>query len=87
MQESIDELKHIASRLRADAVRMVHRSHASHLGSCLSMADIVACLYWNVLRIDPSLPAWADRDRFFEQGPRGSAALCGVGRARIFPGE
>jgi transketolase len=75
MQIFIDELKHIASRLRADAVRMVHRSGASHLGSCLSMADIVACLYWDTMRIDPSLPVWADRDRFFLSKGHGAALL------------
>lgn len=71
----IDELKNIANKLRADAVRMVHRSHASHLGSCLSMADIMSCLYWDTMRIDPSLPVWADRDRFFLSKGHGAALL------------
>jgi transketolase len=75
MQTTIVELTHIASKLRAEAVRMVHRSHASHLGSCLSMADLITCLYWHTLRIDPSLPDWADRDRFFLSKGHGAAML------------
>ena len=27
------------------------------------MADLVTCLYWDTLRIDPSFPEWSDRDR------------------------
>ena len=75
MPNSIDELAHIANILRADAVRMVHRSRASHLGSCLSMADIVACLYWNTLRIDPKRPDWQERDRFILSKGHGAAIL------------
>ncbi|MBI2458280.1 MAG: transketolase, partial [candidate division NC10 bacterium] len=29
-----------------------------------SLAEILACLYFRVLRIDPSRPDWPDRDRF-----------------------
>ena len=60
----IQNLRDRARILRAHAVRMVHRSKGSHLGSCLSMADLVACLYWNTLNINPQLPTWPERDRF-----------------------
>jgi transketolase len=54
---------------------MVQKSKASHLGSCLSMADLVACLYWDILRINPSFPDWADRDRFFLSKGHAAALL------------
>jgi len=75
MSKSIDELAHIANILRADAIRMTHRARASHIGSCLSMADIVACLYWNTLRIDPARPDWQERDRFILSKGHGVAIL------------
>jgi transketolase len=53
----------LASRLRAHALRMTNRARASHIGSCLSMADILAVLYGSVLRVDPSQPLWLGRDR------------------------
>jgi transketolase len=28
------------------------------------MADLVACLYWNTLNINPQFPTWPERDRF-----------------------
>jgi transketolase len=53
----------LAARLRAHAVRMTNRAKASHVGSCLSMADILAVLYGAAMRTDPARPDWADRDR------------------------
>ena len=54
----------LAKEMRVQALQMVHRARASHIGSALSICDIVAVLYWKVLRINPRQPAWADRDRF-----------------------
>lgn len=53
----------LARRLRAHALRMTHVARASHVGSCLSMADILAVLHGAVLRFDPARPDWAERDR------------------------
>src|SRR5690348_2848485 len=53
-----------ARRIRAHALRMVFKARSSHVGSCLSMADILAVLYTRILRIDPSRPQLPDRDRF-----------------------
>ena len=43
---------------------MVHAAKASHIGGCLSMADILAVLYTRILRVDPADPQAAGRDRF-----------------------
>jgi transketolase len=43
---------------------MVHAANASHIGGVLSMADILAVLYSNILRVRPQEPRWAGRDRF-----------------------
>jgi transketolase len=53
-----------ARRIRAHALRMVFKARSSHIGSCLSMADILAILYTRIMRIDPRQPLLADRDRF-----------------------
>ena len=53
----------LARRLRAHALRMTHRARASHIGSCLSMADIMAVLYGAVLHFDAARPDLPDRDR------------------------
>jgi transketolase len=60
----IPELRKAARRIRRNIIRMVHAAGAGHPGGSLSAADIVAALYFRVMRIDPARPDWEDRDRF-----------------------
>lgn len=53
----------LARSIRREALRMVHRARASHIGSALSIADVVAVLYSGVLNVDPAKPRKVDRDR------------------------
>ena len=61
---SIEELERYATVLRIQCVRMLAVAKSGHLDSSLSAADIVAALYYRVLRHDPSNPDWRERDRF-----------------------
>ncbi|HEU0293431.1 MAG TPA: transketolase [Anaerolineales bacterium] len=54
----------LAKAIRAHALRMVYLAGSSHIGSCLSIADLLAVLYGRILRLDPGNPNWAERDRF-----------------------
>ena len=62
--ESVDELEAMAKKLRRHIIEMIGRAGSGHPGGSLSAADIVTCLYFNVLRHDPVNPKWPDRDRF-----------------------
>ena len=53
MAADTSQLRDRARRIRSHTLRMIHRANASHVGSCLSIADIMAVLYGDVLRIDP----------------------------------
>jgi transketolase len=64
-----------ARRIRAHALRMVFNARASHIGSCLSVADIIAVLYTRILRIDPSRPEFPERDRFILSKGHAAAIL------------
>jgi transketolase len=67
---------------------MLHRANGSHIGTCYSMADLLAVLYGGVLRVDPSRPAWPDRDRFILSKGHGAAALYAVlAECGFFPAE
>jgi transketolase len=82
------EVKNLAKRIRAHALRMVHRANASHIGTCLSMADILAVLYSSVLRVDPARPEAPERDRLIVSKGHGAAALYAVLAERgYFPRE
>ena len=58
------ELERWATVLRIDCVSMLAVAKSGHLDSSLSAADIVAALYYRVLRHDPHNPGWPERDRF-----------------------
>lgn len=54
----------LARKIRINAVNMVHKAKASHIGGALSCADIVAVLYSDVLKFFPNEPKHPERDRF-----------------------
>jgi transketolase len=60
------ETRRFARDIRIQALQMVHRAKASHIGGALSMADILAVLYGpeGLLNVDPSDPTRPARDRF-----------------------
>ncbi len=78
------ESRELARRIRCHALRMVHRARASHIGSCLSCADILAVLYAEVLRVDPACASAAGRDRFVLSKGHAAAALYAVLAERGF---
>jgi transketolase len=61
---SVAELERWATVLRIDCAHMLAVAKSGHLDSSLSAADIVAALYFRVLRHDPDRPDWPARDRF-----------------------
>jgi transketolase len=60
----VARLQEIARQIRLEVIKAVYVARAGHLGGPLSAADMLAVLYFNVLRIRPDEPAWPDRDRF-----------------------
>jgi len=59
---SIDELKEKAQRLRYRSIAMNGRT--LHAGAALSSADLIAALFYRILRLDPKNPQWQERDIF-----------------------
>jgi transketolase len=79
----VDEL---ARRIRVHCVQMTARANASHVGSALSAADLLAVLYGRILRFDPARPDWPERDRFILSKGHGCTALYAVlAEAGYFP--
>jgi transketolase len=77
-----------ARRLRVHCVKMTGRANASHIGSALSTADMLAVLFGRVLRYDASRPDWNDRDRFILSKGHGCTALyAALAEAGYFPVE
>lgn len=62
--DRIKELEAKAAQLRFHIVDMVYKAQSGHCGGSLSAADIVAALYFDVMKVDASNPGWTERDRF-----------------------
>jgi len=75
-----------AARLRRHVVEMTHLGKSSHVGSCLSIADIIAVLYGRVLRVEPRNPRWNGRDRFvLSKGHAGACVYAALAERGFFP--
>jgi len=80
--------RELAKRIRKHALRMTSRGGSSHIAAVLSMADVVAVLYANVLRVDPERPRWSDRDRFIlSKGHAGAGIYAALAESGFFPVE
>ena len=64
MTERISRLEKHATQLRRDIVNTIYYAGDGHPGACMSIADIIAALYFDILRLNPEDPGWKERDRF-----------------------
>ncbi len=62
-KQKVLELSLAAAKMRRLIVDQVYAAASGHPGGSLSIADILAVLYWQELNIDPKEPRKADRDR------------------------
>jgi len=82
--EAVQQYRRLAKKIRQHAVRMTHRAKSSHIGTSLSMADLLAVLYGGILRVQPNAADWKDRDRFVLSKGHGAAAVYAVLAERGF---
>jgi len=64
MKKKIKFLKSKANALRKLIIKMLAQAKSGHPGGSLSSAEIITCLYFEVMKHDPKNPCWPDRDRF-----------------------
>lgn len=84
----IRSTQELAREIRIHCLRMANRAGTSHIGSCLSCADILAVLYGEVMRYKPDNPKWEGRDRFIlSKGHAGSALYATLAECKFFPIE
>lgn len=83
----LNELVHISKKIRKDVVRMSYKACSSHLGSALSMIDILIVLYFKMLNITPENCKNRDRDKFILSKGHASSGLYAVLAQRGFIDE
>ena len=75
----------LARKIRRHAVEMTHLGKSSHVGSVLSMADVIAVLYGSVMRFDSANPRWDGRDRFIlSKGHAGAGVYAALAESGFF---
>ena len=76
----------IASRVRTDIVKAVHKAGSGHPGGSLSAADIVTALYFKEMHIDPQHPQMEGRDKFIlSKGHAGPVQYAALAERGYFP--
>lgn len=84
----IQNLEDKAREMRKDIVVMIGEAQSGHPGGSLSAADILAALYFNVMRYDVNNPTWEDRDRFIlSKGHASPVLYAALAEAGFYPKE
>ena len=82
------ELAIIANKVRKNALTGVFNAKSGHPGGSLSIADLLAYLYSDVMRVDAKNPKMPERDRFVLSKGHTCPALYGIlGYMGFFPEE
>lgn len=83
-----DELRKVASEIRKGVIVGTHAAKSGHPGGSLSVADILAYLYFEEMNVDPADPHKADRDRFvLSKGHTAPALYATLAERGFFPRE
>ena len=86
-QECI-RLAQCAYQLRRDVLDMVYLAGSGHIGGSFSIAELMAVLYFDVLRLDPAHPNWPMRDRVvLSKGHAAPILYAALARRGFFPIE
>ncbi|HEV3475706.1 MAG TPA: transketolase [Actinomycetota bacterium] len=87
-QALADRLREIARQLRITDIEMITAAGSGHPGGTLSAADMIAALFFHKLRLRPTEPSWADRDRFIlSKGHCIPIVYAAMAKAGFFPEE
>jgi transketolase len=84
----IEALEERARQIRRDVVEMVYRTGDGHPSPSMSAADMIAALYFDVMRLNPADPYWEGRDRFvLSKGHACPAMYAALSARGYFPRE
>ena len=86
LEERAAHVRARANWMRQRLLKMIVDAGQGHPGGDLSASDIVACLYFDILRIDSANPAASERDRFIlSKGHCTGALYSALAGAGFFP--
>lgn len=78
----------LAWLIRRHGVEMTHLSGGGHIGAIMSVADIIAVLYTDIMKFNSKDPKWKGRDRFIlSKGHAGASIYAALAEEGFFPVE
>jgi transketolase len=82
------DMQELARRVRTHCLRMTFGGKSGHIGSMMSMVELMVVLYRKILRVDPKNPDSPQRDRFIlSKGHAGGAVYATLAEQGFFPRE
>ena len=85
---AIQEVAQKAMLIRRDIITMLGEAGSGHPGGSLSAADILSCLYFWEMQIDPQNPRKTERDRFvLSKGHAAPVLYAALAEKGFFPTE
>lgn len=79
-------VKDLALQIRIGIVTQIGALGVGHIGGSLSIADLLAVLYGEVMQIDPKNPSWPERDKLVcSKGHAGPAVYAALAIKGYFP--
>jgi len=74
-EQGINEYRNIAREIRRETLNLVYRTRSAHVGSSLSIVEILVALYFKCMRISPKDPENENRDRLILSKGHGCPSL------------
>lgn len=75
MQKKLQEITEKARQIRIETIRCIGKLGVGHIGGSLSLPEVLAVLYFDKMKIDPTNPKMEDRDRFVLSKGHGGPAV------------
>lgn len=82
------KLKKLAYQVKKDILEISFKANVGHIGSAISISDLLTVLYLSELKVNPKKPTDPKRDRFIlSKGHAASALYCVLHRKGYFSKE
>ncbi|MDR3161710.1 MAG: transketolase [Spirochaetaceae bacterium] len=84
----LEDLQDKAREIRKLTIEEIGTLGSGHIGGSMSIADVLALLYFHRMKVDPANPRWEDRDQLVvSKGHAGPAVYATLALKGFFPRE
>ena len=86
--QKIDNITEICTEIRKLTLGSIYSIGKGHVGGCMSIVEVLAVLYYELMKVDPGNPRMEGRDRLVvSKGHAGPAVYAALASKGYFPRE